>query len=248
MQATALREPENRARPILHRVGTVRAEDMAEAVTIGGRIRERRIELGMTQEQVADLCHITQKSNSQRSGRMKGDTFKLSRSAYCMYETDSVTPVLDVLEQIAGALRTSPEWISFGRGNKDPVPVMGYRRKVDEFAVSDTWDMPGAWLRETYGVAPTEVALVPVLDPTPMLAPGDIALVRREVEPTRAAGGEFAYGLCDGSQDVIMIDQITRPAKGGPYRVYSADLHAHTDVDPGDIKILGKVIGRVTPI
>lgn len=242
MQIAMPRDGEVRERPQAPSTA-IQLEAPFRPATIGSRIKERREALRLKQEQVSKLCYITQKSNSQVTGRMKGDTYPLSRTAYSMYETDSVTPVLDVLEQIAYALRTSPSYIAFGQGSRDPVLMLGWRRKIDEFVAVDTWDIPNAWLRETFDLEPSDVALVQVQEFIPHLNPGDVALVQRDVEPTRA-GANFAYGLC-GSEG-ILIHQITRPARAGPYRVYTSDLKRHRDVEPGDLKIIGKVIGKVS--
>jgi transcriptional regulator with XRE-family HTH domain len=69
----------------------------------------RRLELRLTQEQVAGHVHFAPKS-----GRRRNLETVLSRTAYCMYETDNVEPDLAKIEEIAKALAVSPGWLAFG--------------------------------------------------------------------------------------------------------------------------------------
>lgn len=251
--ATATRD--SQPERTIHRVGSLFTKDLENPKTIGQRITARRLELGLTQEAVAAQCVITQKSDSRTpKGKPKpgwvprkaGDIIPLSRSAYCMYETDSVAPVLDVLVQIARALRTTPEYIAFGRGAINPVDFVDYSEKVDGFERDDgtIWTIPAPYLKEQYGASPDEVALVSIPDFTPSLSPGDLALVRRGVEPGAGSSGEFVFGR-DGE---LGAAYITRPERAGPYRVYDRSKKAYDEVQPGDLNVLGKVIGKIAQV
>lgn len=250
MQALAEREVNpaqpratSRARSLIHKDAA-----LEHPKTIGERIAARRKELNLTQAEVAEMVSLTQQSDSRKDTSTKpgwvakqaGESRPLSRTAYIMYETDSVKPQFPVLEQIALALRAAPEYIAFGVGPSHPIEQMVYNADIDEFERIDIWTLNPQWLAERFDAAPHELALAAINDFSPTLKPGDMAVVRRGVEPN-ASGGEFVFGM-DGE---LRVAHLTRPARGGPYRVYESDLKAHNDVEPGDLHILGKVIGKI---
>lgn len=225
------------------RVGSLVHPDHDHPSTLGGRLAQRRTELGLKQETVASQIFITQKSQSKLPGRAMGSARPLSRTAYVMYETDSVPPPLELVSQMAVVLKTSPAWIAFGIGQRDQIDEVEYDPKTDSYHTARTWALDENWLRERFEVQVADIALVTAPDYTPSLAPGDVAIVKRGVEPT-ASGGEFVYGCDDG----LRVAHVTRPARGGPYRVYEADLKSHTDVEPGDFNVFGRVIGKITDL
>lgn len=232
-----------RAHSLIHKPAA-----LANPQTIGERIAARRQALKLTQAQVAEMVHLTQQSTSRKDSSTKpgwtpkeaGDIRTLSRTAYNMYESNSVKPVLAVLEQIARALRTSPEYIAFGVGTPDPIEQIAFNGQIDEFEPISLWSLPADWVHERFGAEPYALALAAINDFSPSLRPGDMAVVKRGVEPN-AAGGEFVYGM----NGEMQVAHLTRPARGGPYRVYDADRKTHTDVDPGEINILGSVVGKI---
>ena len=57
-------------------------------MTLGESIRKRRLDMGLTQKQLGELCHIAE-------------------SAIRRYESDRVSPKLETLGIIAGALNTN---------------------------------------------------------------------------------------------------------------------------------------------
>lgn len=248
-QATVQHTPSTHEKAPLHRVGSLLVKDLDNPKTIGQRIAARRLELGMTQEQVASLCEITQKSDSREpkgpkpenwTPRLAGTKSPLSRTAYSMYESDSVAPVLDVLVQIAAALKTTPAYIAFGDRGPNPVPMLSLNAKTEEFDQDFLWDLNPEWLAD---LTPDtgNLALVRVLDRSPNLKPNDIAVVRRGVEPPNK--GEFVYSLHGN----LGIGFLARPERGGPYRVYrGAKMGSDFDlVEPGALNILGVVVGKL---
>ncbi|ARB13635.1 hypothetical protein Ccr2_gp105c [Caulobacter phage Ccr2] len=245
MQAVAELKPmvPHRARSLIHKDA-----DLAHPQTIGQRITACRKALDLTQEQVASQVYLTQQSNSRKDTSTKpgwepkqaGERRPLARTAYIMYESDSVKPHIDVLEQIAHVLKTTPEYITFGVGAPNPVEEVTFKGRLGEFKRARTWNLDPDWLRERFEAEPTDLALAPIHDFAPGLKPGDMAVVRRDVEPS-AAGGEFVYGM----DKVMQVAHVTRPSKGGAFRVYSADLKDHVDVDPKRIVFLGKVVGKI---
>jgi len=86
----------------MNRVGSP-GGGVSELKTVGQRMIHRRLELRLTQAQVAaQVCLQT------KTGKM------LSRNTYCMYETGKYEPRLKLIEQIATALEVSPGWLAFG--------------------------------------------------------------------------------------------------------------------------------------
>jgi hypothetical protein len=96
-------------RPHLNRVGFELAPELNRPKTIGQRMTRRRLDLDMTQEQVADKISFI-----QNSGKHAGQEKTLSRNAYCMYERDEVEPSFPGIESIARVLKISPAWLAFG--------------------------------------------------------------------------------------------------------------------------------------
>lgn len=80
-----------------------------QAATCGQRMAQRRLELSLTQVDVAAQVVLTSKSGKQKDAKRR-----LSRNAYCMYELDSAEPNLSTIAQIADALHVSPAWLAFG--------------------------------------------------------------------------------------------------------------------------------------
>jgi transcriptional regulator with XRE-family HTH domain len=77
--------------------------------TVGQRMAARRLQLGLTQKEVASQLNVTPKS-----GRKRGVDSQLSRNAYGMYEIDEAEPDLKKIARIAEVLRVSPGWLAFG--------------------------------------------------------------------------------------------------------------------------------------
>lgn len=243
------RSPAAQAKKPLHRVGSLLVTDLQNPKTIGERITSRRLGLKMSQQEVANLCYITQKSDSRPPAnpppgwtpRRAGDKVQLSRSAYCMYETDSVAPVLDVLVQIAAALKTTPEYIAFGVGSADPVEQVVYSKAEDSFEHAKFWQLDPQWLQDHFGADAPSLALLTLPDYTQALKPGDTVIVKRGVEPP--ARGEFVYAL----RGELKVGHITRPERAGPYKVYAGKKAsgAAEEVEPAEINILGLVVGYI---
>lgn len=79
---------------------------MCDRIKIGQRIKEARINLGLTQEQL-------------------GFTIGVNKSTIQRYETGKITKIkLPVIESIAKALLVNPEWITLHSNNKEISPVL----------------------------------------------------------------------------------------------------------------------------
>lgn len=78
-------------------------------MTFGERMTQRRLDLNMTQVDVASRVTIISKTGCKKDAKRQ-----LSRNAYCMYELDEAEPSLSTLLQIANALNVSPAWLAFG--------------------------------------------------------------------------------------------------------------------------------------
>lgn len=95
----------------LNRVGSQaqNTTSPSELETIGQRMTARRLELKLTQKQVADQVMFTRKT-----GRRRHTQSTLSRNAYAMYEIGESEPDLQKIEGIARALKVSAGWLAFG--------------------------------------------------------------------------------------------------------------------------------------
>lgn len=95
----------------LNRVGSQmqNTANPSEIETIGRRMTTRRLELKLTQKQVADQVMFTRKT-----GRKRHTQSTLSRNAYAMYEIGESEPDLQKIEGIARALNVSAGWLAFG--------------------------------------------------------------------------------------------------------------------------------------
>lgn len=222
-----------------NRVGSVfvRRSELEHPQTVGQRMTRRRLELGLTQEEVADKCHITMKSHSATTGRKKGETSPLSRTAYGMYEKDAVVPVLDVVVQIASVLGLSAAYLAFGEGPTSPLEEYGYKAETDAFESHEITSLDAGWLIERLDLA--------VADPKELVVIGvdensGLTLVRRGVEPGRVADGEYVYAL----NGEVHVGGVTRN-RGEVYRVYGRTKKDFREVSPEDINILGEVVCKI---
>ena len=98
-----------RQRRPLNRVGKSFDPASSPPETLGQRMAARRLELGLTQAQVAKQVRFKTKT-----GRRKDAESVLTRNAYCMYEIDGAEPDLQKIVGIAKALQVSPGWLAFG--------------------------------------------------------------------------------------------------------------------------------------
>jgi transcriptional regulator with XRE-family HTH domain len=85
---------------------------------IGERLTMRRLQLQMTQSEVAQRVRYTPKT-----GRKRNIEKPLSRNAYAMYESSKAEPNLGVVEEIAQALNISAGWLAFGEEVQAPATI-----------------------------------------------------------------------------------------------------------------------------
>ncbi len=107
----------------MNRIGS-QGGTATDLTTVGGRMIHRRLELQLTQAQVAAGVRLQAKS-----GKM------LSRNTYCMYETGKYEPRLKLIEQIAAALKVSPGWLAFGNA----APATKAAATVAPLSISFRW-------------------------------------------------------------------------------------------------------------
>lgn len=98
---------------------------MTEARTCGQRMTKRRMELRLTQADVA--ANVTIRS---KSGARTGIDRPLSRNAYSMYEKDAAEPGLGTINRIAAALSVSPAWLAFGVGHPPKTEVRALKEVI----------------------------------------------------------------------------------------------------------------------
>ena len=220
----------------LHRVGTL-VNDVAldNPNTVGNRLAARRLELNMTQAEVAEKVFFQPKT-----GTRKHDSVPLSRNAYCMYETDSVEPDLPKIEAIAKVLGVTPQWLAFGIDERKPVKAFTY---VAGKKQAESWVIPEDWLIDNLAAKPEDVDLHLVQEYNADFSPGDVAIIKRDVAPTTASE-KFLFVY----KDKARIAHITKPHRSKKLRVFKeADAkNGFEEILASRVQILGRVVGRVT--
>lgn len=224
---------------IMHRKGSEKGR-VSDPKNLKERLIARRQTLNLSQDEVAKQIVFWNNKQSE----MK----TLSRSAYCMYESGEVTPDLGKIITLGKVLKCAPEWLAFGVGDEPSttenlIDEVTWDAQEAVFAVKQSWTFDAEWCLTRFDVEPSELSLAMVDDFTPSLKPGDLAVVRKGLEPS-AAGGEFVFV----QDDEIKVAHVTRPASGDHYRIYSSDRAAHTDAPKADLTFLGKVVGRIGDI
>lgn len=220
----------------IHRVGSHVNNDPSSLDTIGKRMTQRRLELRLTQEQIANQVVFT-----PRSGAKSKDSVILSRNAYCLYETGGVEPDLLKIMGIAKALDVSPEWLAFGRGERKQVDELYFDSKTTSFKAASSWIISEEWLRDHFGLNPSDVVLTVISEYSQNFVPGDIAIVRKDSEPS-ITGSEFVFGY----KGTVRNAQVTRVSRTDTLRVFSTDLKTHEEIPLKSTTILGKVIGKIS--
>lgn len=231
-QMTQTVEKEPTERPPMHRVGSVKGR-IVEPKNLNERLISRRLELNMSQGKVAEQVWFW---NAQLQEQVE-----LSRSAYCMYESGDVVPNLAKIVQIAAALRCDPAWLAFGKGNRSEIEEIDFSPDTTEFVTTGFQVIREDWLRETFGVEPSEIILSVAADSTPSLRAGDIAIVVKGIEPSPNMA-EFVF--VEG--DRFTIAPVTK--RGTAHRIYDPAGRSHREVPIGSLKFLGKVVGKQGPI
>lgn len=225
---------------VMHRKGSAKGL-VEDPQSLKERLIYRRQQLDLSQGEVAEQIRFW--NNKQK------ETKTLSRSAYCMYESGEVVPDLNKIGLLSKVLKCAPEWLAFGLGesstvNDNLVDLVEYNATSLDFETTKAWPLDDEWVQTRFDAEPAELALAIVNDFSPSLKPGDVAVVRRGVEPN-ATGAEFIFV----QDDEMKIAHITRPNQSKPvYRVYEPDLRHHVEVPAEDLNFLGKVVGRMGDI
>lgn len=107
----AMGSHEQPRRPI-NRVASAPPPSLASATSFAERLIALRLNLGMTQAQVADRTVVQFKSNPE--------PHSLSRTAYCMYERGGAQPDFETTASLASTFGVSPGWLAFGEGSPWP--------------------------------------------------------------------------------------------------------------------------------
>lgn len=212
--------------------------------TVGARLRELREaqDPAMSQGDVAKLVVITHKSGQSKVRRKLGEQRELTRTAYIAYEMDRVRPVLEVVEQLAVVLGTTPEYIAWGRGAKFALSEMTYNAKTDEWERSGhisagAWALEADFLHNAYGLTPASTAIVVVPDDTGKLLGGEAAVVDVNAAPL-AAAQPFIYGDESGVHCALVS------ATPSGYKIKQGA--SVRNADAGEVNLLGKVCGKIS--
>lgn len=183
----------------------------------GDRMRARREELKLTAQQV-------------------GAHMNLSRPAYSQYETNTSKLTGDKAILAAQILDVTPEWIMFGVGEKEALALKRFdgRKFVDSSKVV----LPEAWLKAHYGYPARDLDLYIVTSDTKTMKTGDIAVLKRGRTLERTPS-EYVY-VFEGD---ACIGQLSEP-KPDTVRVHKTK--GHTDYDPFDVQVYGRVLGSIS--
>lgn len=244
-QTDAAKAPRSRRAPavatppepkVMHRKGSQKGR-ITNPTNLEERLIARRQELDMSQNEVAEKIKFW--NNKQKASKT------LSRSAYCMYESGEVTPDVHKLELLAKVLKCEVGWLAFGigdtpRATDNLVEQVDWDAATHEFVPKQSWSFDAEWATTRFDAPPADLAIASVNDFSPNLKPGDLAVVRRGIEPT-SAGGEFVFV----QDDEMKVAHVTRPSAGGAYRIYDADRRTHAEATADDLTFLGKVVGRI---
>lgn len=244
--------PASKEKGPMHRKGSLKGM-IANPTTMQERMTSRRLELDLSQAEVASKIRFYNKKQSEWK--------TLSRSAYCMYETGDVLPDIEKIITLAEALQCTPEWLAFGVEKEDTLAEalqcapqwlaegiddlvtleeLEYANARKGFVFARSWPMFSDWLQTQFDVPTESLALFRIDDFAENLQPGEMAFVQRDAAPT-PAGGAFVYAM-DGE---VRVDHVTRPSLNGPYRIFDQDRRGHRDVAAKSVTLLGKVVGKI---
>lgn len=151
---------------------------VGELRSFGQRLRALRLGLELSQAELA-----------RRIGR--------HQTAIGPYERDEYMPSRDVVEKLAGALQTSPEYLQFGRSpHRSTLPRLGRLSAAGQLVQTDR--QPTLALAEERLVAITvdDEAMLPVFRPGQLVLVARVAT--RELEPL--VGRHVVAELADGRQ------------------------------------------------
>lgn len=225
---------EVKERPAMHRVGTTKGK-IENPRSLAERLIHRRLDLKLGQLEVAQQVRFYNDKQKKWA--------TLSRSAYCMYETGTVTPDLAKIEEIAKALKCSPQWLAFGDGQIDQeskIEEVDWDPEAGDFTPRDVWNLSENWLQDSLGLKASDVTLCQAPVPTATLKPGYIAIVHKDEVPN-ASGSEYIF-VEDGNLSAAYAMRI---GKGGTVRLFDIDMRTSRDVQATDLKFLGRVVGNI---
>lgn len=191
--------------------------------TISGRLTTRRIELNMRQEEVAAEIDA-------------------ARAAYSQYETGKVTPNLDKLTRLAAVLKVTPEWLTFGIGERVVSEELTYSAPARTWVRERSWSLNDMWMAEHLKASsPADVVLTTLTmeSPSGTYQVGDVALVDKAARPSdQNTDEEFIFALHGQS----MIGRIRKV--DSDFHITFADARTET-VSPQAVRMLGKVVGAI---
>jgi len=210
--------------------------------TPGQRMAQRRKELGLRQEDVAEKVVIRRKDGTEE---------RMSRSGYCMYEQDAVTHDVKKIEKIAAVLQSTPEYIAYGVSDDNSIPQVALDDRGD-FSHVKKWRIDDEWLYEQHEVEPSEVVLWQATNATNRVEMDDMLVVKLDTKPgsnpneydfvfeekTRAKGEVEATSKAK-------VGVLSRPSRNGPYFLASKDGKRTRQIAEQDIAILGRVIAKI---
>lgn len=233
------------------RVGSSLAPEVGTS-TFADRLVKRRLELGLTQAQVASRVKIivrspgaetlrnTKKSHPDQVRKDEaGNEYvvrPLKRAAYGMYEAGSHLPDLDRVKELAQALETSVIWLAFDVDDSEIQKVWVFDDEAGKFVeTEETWRIAADWAtkEDHVGVYLMDVICGPY-------QPND-AVIFSHVDEVSAGLAQYLFhhkGM------TLIADAHAGPKNS--LRYYNADRSSFTDVPMSEVEIAGRVIGKVT--
>lgn len=226
---------------ILHRVGSlVNDSALGEPKTVGQRMAARRLELKMTQDDVAKRVVFQPKTGSRRN-----DEVVLSRNAYCMYETGGVEPDLPKIEGIAKVLEVTPQWLAFGVEERKTVASFKFNVAKKTFVPSETWVLPEDWLARNLGVQASDIELfIPHETKKGQFESGDAIIVQRKAEVPGGSFGKFLF-VYSGK---VRVAELTRPHRSENLKVSMPGSKKPQEIPSHRVQIWGRVIGKIASL
>ncbi len=124
---------------------------MSHPQSLTERLASRRVEVGLSQEEVADKIRVI-----RYGGTKKERIQKIARNTYCNYERGTVPIKKEVLEQVAQILQISVEWLMWGENKVSTIKELfpDWTEEDIVFALESTnGDLEGTVERITEGTS-----------------------------------------------------------------------------------------------
>lgn len=231
--AAAIMEPDAQSRDYSRFDKAKMPKGGVYGLEVGGRLKHRRLMLGLKQEDVAE------RSNGA-----------FARVAYTNYENGEVVPGPEKIFALAEALETTAKWLYFGDegdliGNVviHQFCFLGSASKGKWQDAGKTWGLNRDWVAKTFPDTDLDQVVCAVIDNsnTGIISNGEVILVDRDVKPNLNDWDDYVYSAA-GSIHVGGMLRVN-----GGFMVRSKNEGDHR-VDRQHIHVLGRAIGQIASL